>query len=76
MATTKRPAKKSAAKPTRKPPKHVPTPGLYSWITHTEFASSDRARALKKLAALWAEIEARAGPVVARHPRPALLRGE
>jgi predicted enzyme related to lactoylglutathione lyase len=23
------------------PPKHVPTRGLYGWITHTEFASSD-----------------------------------
>jgi uncharacterized protein len=25
------------------PPKHVPTRGLYGWITHTEFASADPA---------------------------------
>jgi predicted enzyme related to lactoylglutathione lyase len=24
-------------------PKHVPTPGLYGWITHTEFASANPA---------------------------------
>lgn len=31
------------AKKTSKPPKHVPTRGLYGWITHTELASSDPA---------------------------------
>jgi hypothetical protein len=25
------------------PPRHVPTRGLYGWITHTELASSDPA---------------------------------
>src|SRR6266705_4189490 len=27
----------------RSPPRHVPTRGLYGWITHTELASSDPA---------------------------------
>lgn len=48
MAMTKRSVKNSTAKPlgksaSNKPPKHVPTPGLYGWITHTEFASSNPA---------------------------------
>lgn len=34
--STKRPTRKTAAK---SPPKHVPTPGLYGWITHTDLAS-------------------------------------
>jgi uncharacterized protein len=29
--------------PTSAPPKHVPTPGLYGWITHTDLASADPA---------------------------------
>lgn len=39
---TTRAIKKSGRK-TPKPsrPKHVPTPGLYGWITHTELASAD-----------------------------------
>src|SRR5919201_3628987 len=37
-------ARKSARKPSRSsPPSHVPTPGLYGWITHTELASADPA---------------------------------
>jgi predicted enzyme related to lactoylglutathione lyase len=52
MAKTKRarrpskPAspKKAATKRKRSPPpRHVPTPGLYGWITHTELASSNPA---------------------------------
>ena len=35
---TKRSRRKSA---TSSPPSHVPTRGLYGWITHTELASSD-----------------------------------
>ena len=50
----KRATKKAAARPgkrlptraprksaSRKPPRHVPTKGLYGWITHTEVFSSD-----------------------------------
>jgi predicted enzyme related to lactoylglutathione lyase len=39
-----RPVKKAARKPsTRSPaaPRHVPTRGLYGWITHTDLASND-----------------------------------
>jgi predicted enzyme related to lactoylglutathione lyase len=40
----KRTARKTPRVPSRKAaPKHKPTPGLYGWITHTEFASSDPA---------------------------------
>jgi predicted enzyme related to lactoylglutathione lyase len=35
---TKRPTRKSSVS---SPPSHVPTRGLYGWITHTELASSD-----------------------------------
>jgi predicted enzyme related to lactoylglutathione lyase len=44
---SRRPSKRSRSKPASKksscssPPKHVPTRGLYGWITHTEIASSD-----------------------------------
>jgi hypothetical protein len=47
MKKRSRPAKKPSKKPSRRksstssPPKHVPTRGLYGWITHTELASSD-----------------------------------
>ena len=34
----RRTAKKAVAKPR---PKHVPTPGLYGWITHTDLASQN-----------------------------------
>ena len=38
------PKKRSPAKPSRSSqPRHVPTRGLYGWITHTELASSDPA---------------------------------
>jgi uncharacterized protein len=39
----KKSASKSATRKSArsKPPKHVPTPGLYGWITHTELASAD-----------------------------------
>ncbi len=37
----RRPSKRSPKK--RSPPSHVPTRGLYGWITHTELASSDPA---------------------------------
>jgi predicted enzyme related to lactoylglutathione lyase len=46
---TRRPAKRSPKKrspgesPRSSPPSHVPTRGLYGWITHTELASSDPA---------------------------------
>src|ERR1700680_1212106 len=41
-SATKRATKRSPRKPsTSFPPNHVPTPGLYGWITHTELASSD-----------------------------------
>jgi predicted enzyme related to lactoylglutathione lyase len=46
---SRRPSKRSPSKPASKksslssPPKHVPTRGLYGWITHTELASSDPA---------------------------------
>ena len=51
MAMTKasRPARKPSKKTTPKksspssPPSHVPTQGLYGWITHTDLASSDPA---------------------------------
>jgi predicted enzyme related to lactoylglutathione lyase len=51
MAMTKKrrplkrsPAKRPSSKPSRSsPPSHVPTRGLYGWITHTELASSDPA---------------------------------
>lgn len=36
-----RPAKRRRSK--QSPPKHVPTRGLYGWITHTELASADPA---------------------------------
>lgn len=39
----KRPAKKPVRQKAAKPPKHVPTPGLYGWITHTDLASSNPA---------------------------------
>lgn len=46
--TTKKTAAKRArrktstsTKPSTSPRRHVPTPGLYGWITHTELASSD-----------------------------------
>jgi uncharacterized protein len=40
----KRTARKTSRVPSRNAaPKHKPTPGLYGWITHTEFASSDPA---------------------------------
>jgi predicted enzyme related to lactoylglutathione lyase len=46
MAKTRRPPKRSTSKPRLKPsrsspPRHVPTRGLYGWITHTDIASSD-----------------------------------
>jgi len=47
MPTKRRkPAKKAAKRPARKRArastrKHVPTKGLYGWITHTDIASSD-----------------------------------
>ena len=46
---TRRPSKRSPKKrspgesPRSSPPSHVPTRGLYGWITHTELASSDPA---------------------------------
>ena len=46
---TARPPKRPPAKPSRaksspsSPPSHVPTEGLYGWITHTDLASSDPA---------------------------------
>jgi len=49
MTKRRRASKRSATKPpSRKPsrlspPSHVPTRGLYGWITHTELASSDPA---------------------------------
>jgi len=39
----KRPAKKPVKSRPAKPPKHVPTPGLYGWITHTDLASNSPA---------------------------------
>ncbi len=40
---TRRPAKRSPKKrsPKQRSPSHVPTRGLYGWITHTELASAD-----------------------------------
>jgi predicted enzyme related to lactoylglutathione lyase len=39
-----RPAPKSSARKSRSStPKHVPTRGLYGWITHTDLASADPA---------------------------------
>ncbi len=48
MTKTRRPLKRSTKKPPLKssrssPPSHVPTRGLYGWITHTELASTDPA---------------------------------
>jgi predicted enzyme related to lactoylglutathione lyase len=51
MKKTKRqrPSKRSPGKPASRkpsrasPPSHVPTRGLYGWITHTELASADPA---------------------------------
>ena len=52
MAMTKRSRRPPTASPTKRtpkesspssPPSHVPTRGLYGWITHTELASSDPA---------------------------------
>jgi len=46
---TRRPSKRSPKKRSPRqssrssPPSHVPTRGLYGWITHTELASSDPA---------------------------------
>jgi len=40
--TTRRPPKRSA-KRRSSAPKHVPTRGLYGWITHTELVSADPA---------------------------------
>jgi hypothetical protein len=38
------PKKRSAGKSSQSPlPSHVPTRGLYGWITHTELASADPA---------------------------------
>ncbi len=40
--TSRRPATRPARKSSRSsPPKHVPTRGLYGWITHTDLASAD-----------------------------------
>jgi uncharacterized protein len=41
----KRPARKSSPRKRSAPsaPKHVPTPGLYGWITHTDLASANPA---------------------------------
>jgi predicted enzyme related to lactoylglutathione lyase len=39
----KRPPKKAVKSKPAKPPKHVPTPGLYGWITHTDLASNNPA---------------------------------
>jgi predicted enzyme related to lactoylglutathione lyase len=39
----KRPVKKAVKSKPAKPPKHVPTPGLYGWITHTDLASNNPA---------------------------------
>jgi uncharacterized protein len=47
--TTKKAPKRKVSRPaspkfrTRAKPRHVPTPGLYGWITHTELASTDPA---------------------------------
>lgn len=43
--TSRKAAKKAAPKraPRKAAPKHTPTPGLYGWITHTDFASADPA---------------------------------
>src|SRR5204863_4345360 len=47
MTKKRRPSKRSPAKPASKrpsrssPPSHVPTKGLYGWITHTELASAN-----------------------------------
>ena len=39
----KRPAKKPVRSKPTKPRKHVPTQGLYGWITHTDLASNNPA---------------------------------
>jgi hypothetical protein len=42
--SAKKPASRSRRKPSTSPtPSHVPTRGLYGWITHTELASSNPA---------------------------------
>jgi uncharacterized protein len=42
QASRKPTARKSSRVPSRRTtPRHVPTRGLYGWITHTELASSD-----------------------------------
>jgi predicted enzyme related to lactoylglutathione lyase len=42
MDSTKRGTKKGKRKASNSaPPRHVPTKGLYGWITHTELASND-----------------------------------
>src|SRR5712692_2200925 len=49
MTKRRHPSKRSPTKPASRkrsrstPPRHVPTRGLYGWITHTELASSDPA---------------------------------
>jgi predicted enzyme related to lactoylglutathione lyase len=35
--------KKKTPPPKKKTPRHVPTPGLYGWITHTDLASANPA---------------------------------
>jgi hypothetical protein len=40
MAMKKKTRPTSKRSPKKRPPKHVPTQGLYGWITHTELASS------------------------------------
>lgn len=40
-ASRKRPPKKPVKSKPASPPKHVPTPGLYGWITHTDLASNN-----------------------------------
>ena len=44
-AATRKPTTKRASRSARRPsvPGHVPTRGLYGWITHTELASTDPA---------------------------------
>ena len=42
------------------PPRHVPTPGLYGWITHTELASSDPASTKACAPRFWVGLSSRA----------------
>ena len=42
-SSKKTPGKSSTRKSSRSAPRHVPTQGLYGWITHTELASSNPA---------------------------------